>query len=660
MRGDRSARGRSSWWLPYGLVVIPFALLLLFSFRRLHFVLVQERLEAVRQRTARLSSVAGRLEQTFSRQRTSLTSRLATLDMSSDLISDPLDRGLDAPAWVVAAVVRDPKGRVCPTLSREHVAYAHGGCPPVPSASGLAAAEELEFALGKPKEAARVYQQEALTSDSNTVAAAALMGLIRCQRKVGEFRESMENAGRLDHLFGRVVGPSGIPYGLASAELHLETLTCLASIGGLKSTDQPTRQLVALLRDLACNRYALDRKTLLSQRAIANDLSDRLVRELARSGTDPESLRTRVSFWSSPFAQDLVRLVSAWPPNLGDLTVNGLDYRIVSANDSMNGRSAILVIHPEHLAGELRKRIDEGMTLRASKEGLALGFLPGYSLSLVSGEAEGPIELPYGAFVFLGILGLLATTGLVLAAGQTRAALDLANDRSVFLARFTHELKTPLASIRLLTERAKSGAGDDDGQVERRFGLITGEAARLERLLGNVLAYSKDLFRSTLRAPVFEPCDLDELVEDALSLVRPALGRRRIEYQPSEEPLVIDGDRDALVRVVLNVVANAARFGPEEDVIDVTTGPAADKVVLLVRDRGPGVAPSERDSIFEPFVQGSSRCESSAGLGLGLHISRLILERHGGRISVADPPEGAGAVFRIELPRYSRTKESIG
>ncbi|MBI3892439.1 MAG: HAMP domain-containing histidine kinase [Candidatus Wallbacteria bacterium] len=608
-----------------------------------------------RERTARLATQASHLERHYSERLASLRARLDVSESAAGctVTSSPLDQP-GVPAWAVAVLVQDGRGMILPgpIASPRPAGRALSTTPQ----SWLTRAQQVEFAEARPLDALSLYRETALASGSPEEAAQALVGAIRCQRQLGRFDGAIGDAERLEKLFGDVVSLTDVPYRLVARQMRARILLLDWQQGSRGSPVRCVHAVLDLLMDLGMDRYHLEHETGLAQRAVVELLWSELDSALAPGDRGwTEAIRARARLWRSPLAARLGRLYDAWTPQLDSLladTQRGGPYAVVAAHRIAGDRTTLIVVDRQLLASALRDLVDPDVALVPCQSGAPLPWLPGQSLAL-AGAAGGRDEASMVlAAVGLTLLTLLAVIGVSLMAARARAAVALATGRSLFLARFSHELKTPLTSIRLLSEGLVQGPHEDSATTRRHLGLVAREAARLERLLLNVLAYSRDLVDTAGRHPILEPCDLDELVEDALAVLRPAVGNSSIAFEPSDDPLVVAGDRDALTRVVINLVANALRFTPEGAAVDVSCAPVDDRVRLSVRDRGPGVPSDRTRQIFEPFYRAAAGASThEEGLGLGLFISRTIVERHGGTIRVATSTEGGGATFVVDLPR---------
>jgi signal transduction histidine kinase len=248
-------------------------------------------------------------------------------------------------------------------------------------------------------------------------------------------------------------------------------------------------------------------------------------------------------------------------------------------------------------------------------------------------------------FVPVSFATILACGLVLFVVAQTER---LARQRSQFAASAAHELRTPLAGLRLYAEMLEAGLGDPEksGDYARRIG---DEAARLGRVVGNVLGFSQ-LERGTIVARKSRG-DLAAWLTDTVARLSPgleALGAK-IDLAIDVEPLDADFDPDALGQIVQNLVDNAEKYAREANdrTIHVQLRVSGRVASIEVRDHGPGIALAQRATVFDPFVRGDL-ADQPAGVGLGLSISRALARAHGGDLTLADADEGAR--FELSLP----------
>ena len=238
-------------------------------------------------------------------------------------------------------------------------------------------------------------------------------------------------------------------------------------------------------------------------------------------------------------------------------------------------------------------------------------------------------------------------------------ARRLARAKDEFLATVSHELRTPLMTVGgylELVEAQLAGAGQpDSARLAGYVSTARDELARLRRLSEDLLAVTRlQIGRLALRPT---PTDLGALVRETVArFAAPpnvaARGHRLVCRAPEPLPGHYDGQR--LTQVLTNLLENALKYTPRGGEVTVTAERAGAEAVVSVRDQGIGIPPGERHQLFQPFSRASNAQAGSAeGLGLGLYISRGIVEGHGGRLWVEDAP-GGGSIFRFALPLDER------
>jgi signal transduction histidine kinase len=231
-----------------------------------------------------------------------------------------------------------------------------------------------------------------------------------------------------------------------------------------------------------------------------------------------------------------------------------------------------------------------------------------------------------------------------------RASQEAVRARSEFLTVAAHELNTPVTSLMLavqsLRQAAPSGRLTDPQVLERMLALVARQATRLTRLTNDLLDVSR-IEAGRLELEVGD-VELGALVREVVERFEVDLVRSRCAISMGDgAPVVGRWDRSRVDRVVTNLLSNAIKFGAGKP-IDIRVSAARGVATLVVRDRGIGIAPEQRDRIFGRFERAVSE-RHYGGLGLGLYICRRIVEDHGGSIRVESRP-GAGSTFIVELP----------
>ena len=253
-------------------------------------------------------------------------------------------------------------------------------------------------------------------------------------------------------------------------------------------------------------------------------------------------------------------------------------------------------------------------------------------------------------------LGVAAVTlALVLIAGwlwrsSTRSMRE-ARERVSFVTQVSHELKTPLANIRLYAELLEDDLDllQDDGP-RRRLGVIVSESQRLSRLIGNILTFTKQQ-RGDEPTRAAEPVDVDAVARRTVEQFTPALKAKQIAQQVDlHAPKPALAEADGLEQVLSNLIGNVEKYASSGRWMKVTTRQQGAETRMEIEDRGPGIPRRQNDRIFEPFYRLSDRLDDGVtGTGIGLAIARTLVESWGGRLDHERPEDSSGARFVITL-----------
>lgn len=232
---------------------------------------------------------------------------------------------------------------------------------------------------------------------------------------------------------------------------------------------------------------------------------------------------------------------------------------------------------------------------------------------------------------------------------QRTAQLEAADQaKSEFLNIASHELRTPLTAMRLVLQKTRRGLDAQQPVPEESVSRIERYADRLTRMAGDLLDASR-LERGTLHVHR-TPFDLRELVHDITEDFRLQCPERRLDVVVPEVPATVSADRHRIEQVVANLLDNAAKYTPRETPVEVRLELTPAGARVSVRDEGPGITSEDQKHLFQRFQRLASSIHQP-GLGLGLYISREIIERHGGSLRIHCEPGRLGSVFTFELPR---------
>lgn len=257
------------------------------------------------------------------------------------------------------------------------------------------------------------------------------------------------------------------------------------------------------------------------------------------------------------------------------------------------------------------------------------------------------VALPAGLSALLAAAWACVLLGLAGGGAALAAALRLAGRRAAFVSAVTHELRTPLTALRLHADLiADERIGGDPGRRAGAAQVLRGEAARLARLVDNVLDYARLEHR---RAPRLQAHALPALIEAA----RPAAAARLAEAGLALELGAIPAaaarcDADAVARILANLVDNAAKYG--RGPVSIGARVDGERVRIAVRDRGPGIAADVAPRLFAPFARSAEAAAGSApGVGLGLALCRRLARAQGGELRLTAADDGPGLRAELEL-----------
>lgn len=357
---------------------------------------------------------------------------------------------------------------------------------------------------------------------------------------------------------------------------------------------------------------------------------------------------------------------------------------VVSLQRGADGRVIVFVVDDEKLDDALQRRSTAAFTMGVHVAGRADEPVPGAAerllelvrdkeakpgpeelvtrtlqppferYTLVVASTSGPVYITMIAYIVLLVV-FLATliTGVVITARLIFLETRISRLKTDFVSHMSHELRTPLTSIRMFIETLKMGRATSEEQAECLH-LLAKETERLSEMIERVLGYARLRAGRRLFQPAAVP--VKDAVEQALdafkaqTLADDADLSLRTELE-AELPAV-HVDREAFVEALLNLVFNAYKYSGAKKEITVFARHAKKKgrVVVGVKDNGPGLPKQEHSRVFDRFYQAGGLLSSTkrAGSGLGLAITRAIVEGNGGKIYVESEP-GQGAVFFIEL-----------
>jgi len=231
--------------------------------------------------------------------------------------------------------------------------------------------------------------------------------------------------------------------------------------------------------------------------------------------------------------------------------------------------------------------------------------------------------------------------------GQTEAAREGERLRTALLDSVTHDLRTPLTSIKASVTSLLSNPALSAAQRQELLTIINEESDRLNRLVGEAAEMSRlDAGEVVLK---LEPHSIEDVIRSALEKCKSALGARTVRVEVHSGLPSVRVDLERAKEVLVHLLENANHYSPQEQPITVTAELSGETIVTSVADRGSGIDDPEQSLIFEKFYRGKDQRYRVQGTGMGLPIAKAIVEGHGGSISVTSQL-GHGSVFSFTLP----------
>ena len=279
--------------------------------------------------------------------------------------------------------------------------------------------------------------------------------------------------------------------------------------------------------------------------------------------------------------------------------------------------------------------------------------LPFYELAVFPADPAGAARLGRSSFLAMALLVGVFLAAIASGGGllimQARSSWREAMQKTSFVSNVSHELKTPLTTLRMYTEMLRGGKLAPEKQRQYLDVMLT-EGERLSRLVGNVLDFSR--LEQGRKKYQLERTDLNALTAALVESSRVAFERPDlcVTFVPAARPLFSRIDADAVEQIVLNLLDNAAKYGAGGGEIRVTLGEGPRGFRISVLDRGPGIPRAHREKIFDKFHRvDESLTASQGGCGLGLSIARRLARDLGGELTHEERP-GGGAAFHLDLP----------
>ncbi|MGD0383372.1 MAG: HAMP domain-containing sensor histidine kinase [Thermoguttaceae bacterium] len=550
--------------------------------------------------------------------------------------------------WADSVICHDAQGRliypappVAPSDQMDEISS---------SASDWSVARRLEYTANDPAAAAKAYATIARETNDVNLAARALQAQARCLVQSGDRQAAVEliTGALADEKYyntidsqGRLIVPNA-------------QLMAIELMGGQKYSSQDQLALRLQKRQDHYNDPEMtgsqrlflmqELKQLTAERAklpllSAEELAARFI-ELNISPARPET-----ALQSSP-------MPGVWYLVLPDGHITALwrTETILSQSNEVMAQSTL----PGEVAITLRPPNAEASAADVFYSLPAGKYLPNWQMSLSwleGGPSDAAANRRIAIYLWTGIL-VIAAIGILagLMAQAFRNQLRHARLKNNLVATVSHELKTPLSSIRLLVDTLLDEKSLDLDKTREYLQLIAKENTRLSRLIDNFLAFSR--MERNKHAFQFADTSPATIINEAVDAVRERFDRPgcRLEVDLSADLPAIKADVDALVTVVLNLLDNAYKYTGDEKHIVLRAYSNNGNVCSAVTDNGIGLSRAAAKKIFQRFYQVDRRLSRSAGgCGLGLSIVKFVVTAHGGSVEVASRPN-AGSTFTVKLP----------
>ncbi|MEO8029141.1 MAG: HAMP domain-containing sensor histidine kinase, partial [Bryobacteraceae bacterium] len=508
----------------------------------------------------------------------------------------------------------------------------------------FAETEQFEFSKSRPEVALSSYQKLAASADPS-VRAGALVRMARVLRNTSRTSEALAVYTRLAAVqAARVAG----------------TPADLIAIHALADLSPSPAQAAALRAGLLQGRWHLTRGQFEFYWSEANRLADRIDAPPASAVALSEVASLAWSEWHRN--TDLRGQETVW--------VSGHPFFLLSRG--AREHRAVLVARPDSF---LRKAVPgteakyaivdvEGRVLagartpnnRAAIRTAAEGQLPWtlYVDSVGSVDEAGALSRQRFLVLGISIVVVFLILGTYFIARAIRRETETLRMQSDFVSAVSHEFRSPLTSMRQLSEILALGRVPSEERRQLYYETLVKESTRLQRLIETLLNFGK--MEAGARQYRFEELDASQLVRRVVSEIEPQIAGsgRHIEVHGADAGCMIDADPDAIGVALRNLVDNALKYSPGCPTVWVDWKIQKEHIAIEVRDRGRGIADSERKAIFRKFVRGTAAAETNVkGSGIGLAMVRHIVAAHGGEITLASQP-GEGSAFTMLLPLVGR------
>jgi len=239
---------------------------------------------------------------------------------------------------------------------------------------------------------------------------------------------------------------------------------------------------------------------------------------------------------------------------------------------------------------------------------------------------------------------------------ETERLEELNQLKSYFVSSVSHDLKTPLTSIRMFAELLKTSKSISQEKSNEYFEIIEGESKRLTRLIDNVLNHSR--IESGVKEYKFKEINLNDVVQNVLKSMEYHFKMNKFSVSTSlgEELIMLNADADGIAEALINLLSNALKFSEDEKLIDVSIHQKGEYAMIEVKDHGIGIPPEDLENIFDSFYRSKNLSKDKVGgAGIGLTIVKHIMDGHKGKIEVKSVL-GKGSTFSLHFPLTNKNE----
>ena len=482
-------------------------------------------------------------------------------------------------------------------------------------------AETLEFSGSDPDKVITQYRSLAASTDSG-IRGGALLRLGRTLRKADRPAEALQAYSSLTAM--GAVRTAGLPAALVGREARC---TVLAQMGGKEAL---ARESLDLCAELASGRWQIPRAAWF------------FLREEAQAWLPTGSACAPIDdsvLAASATAEALWKRRQSLPATGQELSAVG-SRRVLSVWAASPERlSAVLA--GETFLEEMRRRAERSTGTQITLAGERLPW----NLKVALPHQTAAAEFWSRQRILLASFTLACL--LVLAGGYftvhgIHRELAVAQLQSDFVAAVSHEFRTPLTSLRQISEMLAGGRLIHEDRRQRYYDAMVVDTGRLQRLVEELLNFGR--MEAGVMRYRSEPVDVAEMAGSM------AAGFQRLQLRLPQTPCPIRGDREALSLAVWNLLDNACKYSPDDSPVTLEVSRNGTCVAIAVQDQGCGIAPEEQKKIFKKFVRSASAVESSTkGTGIGLAIVNHVVKGHRGEVRLESEP-GRGSTFTLLLP----------